>query len=175
MKKYIPLVLIAVSVVFYSGCEFDTLPLNVPISVPVVLTGVLNTVETSSNFCLTDYSSYTQHLDKMNKVTYIESAFRVDSVSHPNLAGNLRVELRNSSGTVLFLAEVNNIRPADYKITPYIIPLTGVQIQVINEYIANATNKCFIGSVSLTGITGGTPPYYLSGNIDMVFETEVDL
>jgi hypothetical protein len=175
MKKYIILVFVALSTVLYNGCEFDTLPINVPISIPVGLSGSQNSVENSKSFCLDEYESYSQYLEDMESITYIESAFRVDSLSSVNLTGNLKLELKTQSGQILFSKELNNIRPADYRTAPYVLPLTGDQINLINQYISNMSNKCFTASVSLTNISGGTPPYYVGGIIDMVFEAETEL
>jgi hypothetical protein len=175
MKKFILPLIIAASTIFFDGCEFDTLPINVPISIPVAMSGSVTSVDKTENFCLTSYESYTQHLEDLEKITYIESALRVDSVSNPNLSGSLSIELKSNTGQRLFLVQLNNFKPADYKVNPYILPLTGDQIILINQYVSNNQNTCFTISVTLNNLTGAASPYFISGFIDLVFEAETKL
>jgi hypothetical protein len=175
MKKLFIPFLIALSILSFNGCEFDTLPINIPISIPVIFEGSVNSINVEKSFCLDDYDSYKQHLNDMKNLTYLESAFRVDIISHPNITGTFNIELKNQAGQTLFSIQHNNFRPADYMVNPYILPLTGTHIQALNAYISNISNKCFSASASLTNITGGGAEINMVGNIDMVFEVEAQL
>jgi hypothetical protein len=176
MKKLFIPFLMAASTIFFDGCEFDTLPINVPISIPVVFEGSVNAISVNESFCLDDYDSYKQHLEDMKSITYLESAFRVNVISHPNITGSFNIELKNQAGIPLFSIQQSNFRPADYMVNPFIIPISPTQLQALNAYLSNTSNKCFTASASLTNITGGgADQINLTGNIDMVFEVEAQL
>jgi hypothetical protein len=178
MKKYnlllIPFLLL--SILPLTGCD-DPIPLNIPITVNVALSGA--NLTTSRSFCLDDFESYQDISDDINSLTYLEGALRVDSISNENLTGDILVELRRSDNqSVLFAYTLSNVRPANFKNTPYIFPLSAAQIQLLNNYIAsisNGGNACFTATVAASNVTGGNPPYYIGAVIDMVFEAETEL
>jgi hypothetical protein len=175
MKKYFILSAILISAILIKGCEIDPLPFNIPISVPLSYTGPLTSIVISQDFCMEDFSSYSQHTEDLNKITFLESAFRVDSVSPPNLTGSLGIELKTSSGQTVFNKQIQNFTPADYTVKPYIIPIEAAEIETLNNHLLQPGRKCFTAVVSLTGITGGFLQHHISGYIDMVFEAEVEL
>ncbi len=162
--------------IFLSGCDtFDSLPINIPLSVPVVITGSDNSLSQINSFCLDQYESYNSIVEDINRLTYIESALRIDSVSNVNLQGNIRVEIKNAASQTLFVIVLNNVKPSNYMVNPYVFPLTVDQVQLLNQYIQNMQNRCFISDVQVTGITGGSTPHYIRAYIDMVFEAETEL
>jgi len=164
------------SFIFFNGCDsFDSLPINIPLSVQVIVTGNSNSLGETASFCLDQYENYNDIAEDINTLTYIEGALRIDSVSNVNLQGDIRIELKNSAGQTLFLVNLNNVKPSNYMINPYIFPLTVDQVQMLNQYIQNLQNKCFNAEVEVTSITGGTTPHYIRAYIDMVFEAETEL
>jgi len=178
MKKYLTnfmLIAAAGTMFLFNGCDFESLPINIPLTVPVVVTGSNNALQELKNFCLDDYDSYNDYREDIRKLTYVEGALRVDSVSSVNLTGNIRIELKNQAGQTLFFFVLNNVKPSNYIRNPYIIPVDVNQIQILNEYIANLDNKCFQVDAQITGITGGTTPHYVRLLVDLVFEAETEL
>lgn len=168
--------LFILSFIFINGCDaFDSLPINIPLSVQVVITGNDNSLSETNSFCLDQYESYNDIAEDINTLTFIEGALRIDSVSNVNLQGNIRVELKNSAAQTLFVIVINNVKPSNYMVNPYVFPLTVDQVQLLNQYIQNMQNKCFISEVQVTGITGGSTPHYIRAYIDMVFEAETEL
>lgn len=157
-----------------SGCDmFDNLPINAPFSVPVIVDGSTNPVIKEQNFCLDQYENYQNISDQINTLTYLEGALRIDSVSSPNLVGNITVMLQTQAGQNLFSFVLNNVNPSNYKTNPYVFPLTTEQVQALNVYVGNLDNKCFNAYIRVD-VTQGQAPYYVGAYIDLVFEAVLD-
>ncbi len=159
---------------FISGCDmFDNLPINAPFSVPVIVDGSTNPVIKEQDFCLDQYENYQDISDQINTLTYLEGALRIDSVSSPNLMGNITVTLKTQADQPLFSLVLNNVNPSDYKTNPYVFPLTTEQVQALNQYVSNLDNKCFKAYIRVD-VTQGQTPYYVGAFIDLVFEAVLD-
>jgi hypothetical protein len=172
MKKYLMPVMLVFSVVFFNGCDLDSLPLNVPITRDFNLSGNADAVFDSETFSLDDYEDFVG--DDINTVTYVRSAVRVLTVSDPDLTGNIVINLRNGSG-FNFTATLNNVRPADYISDPYILNLTGEQVQDLNDYINSSVERIFTVSFEVTNISAATPPHTITGVFEAIFEVDTEL
>jgi hypothetical protein len=171
MKKF--LLMSVIAVLFISGCDLGSLPLNVPITVPFALTSQTNSLEQQKNFCLSQYEGLDE-TSKLQRITYVQSAFRIDSLSNNNLTGTLRVEVKHN-GSLIFFYQIASARLADYKTTPKILDLTSEQIQAINVFFENNKDACLDVQVQVSNISSATPPHYMAGFFDLVLEAEAEI
>jgi hypothetical protein len=179
MKKLIITFLIVFTVslglVYISCNKINTFPLNIPFSVNVVVQGSNNPGSAFTTYCLTQNSTFENYSDKIKKFTFIEAAWRTDSVKNIT-TGTVDVTVRISGGAILFHKTLPSTNPLAYKSTPYIFTLSPTEIQSLtnyfNAYLQNP-NQCLEASVIAT-VTSGSPPYYLSGNVDIVVEAETN-
>ncbi len=177
MKKIIIALLILFTVSFVIvniNCnKFNTFPLNIPFSVNVEVEGSNNPVSSFTQYCLNQNRTFKNYAEKMKKITFIEAAWRTDSVRNIT-TGTVNVVVKIVGGDTLFQKTLNGTNPATYKNMPYILSLTAVEIQALhnyfNAYLKNP-NQCLEASVAAT-VTNGTPPYYLKGFVDLVVEAE---
>jgi hypothetical protein len=185
MKIYLLKISASVFLLFlmiaWNGCdEFNKLPLNIPFTLTVHLTGSDNTISDSSDlFCLTqDSQTYQKYQDKINSLHFIEAAYRTISVVPTDLSGNITVALKDGNDNVLFQYVIPNATPADYMKpnSPYVLQLNQTQIDFINQYLSTLLNSgaCFYATVTVDNING-QPPYTLDGAIDMVIEADTQL
>ena len=186
MKKelYILLLIIITSTFVFinSGCDvFNNFPINIPVSKSFAAYGNSSTVSGSGPICLNEDSpTYRDYKDKIKSLTFIQAAFRFDSViasgiSAPNLKGDFIITVSGENYSELFSIKINNINPTDYINKAYVLPLNQNQSQSINSYISNLNNTCLLGKVEISNITGGNSPFLITGVIDMVFEADTEL
>jgi hypothetical protein len=163
----------------WNGCdEFNHLPLNIPFSLPVYMTGSNTIISDSSSYCLgIDSQTYDQYRDKIRSLHFVEAAFRTISVSPVDLSGDITVTLKDGTGAELFSYVIPDATPADYMKpnTPYILDLRQEQIDLINEYLDSVLNvgACFTGTVTVDNIIG-QPPFTIEGAVDMVIEADTE-
>ncbi len=164
----------------WNGCDkFNSLPLNIPFTINVSVSGSAATLTNSESYCLnTDSQTYTEYSDKINSLRFVEAAFRTKDVVPENLSGNINVSLQDGDGNTLFSYDVPGAAPADYMSpnTPYILQLDQSQIDFINTYLNSLLNQgaCFTASITVSNITGQAP-YSIDGAIDMVIEADTEL
>lgn len=159
---------------FSSGCDdFNKLPLNIPITIDFSLGG--GALSSTRNFCLDDYSSYTDFKDNINNIKLLRVIYRTFSVSHLDLQGDIQIEVAKSDGTIILNQTIPNVKPADY-ITPnqpLEFVLSQENLQAFNDYLSQLQNLCFIATISVKNpVAGDPPPYSLSGAVDILFEAE---
>ncbi len=174
-------VVLAVSMAFVgTSCDkFDTLPLNVPFSINVSTSGNSNpTVANPVQYCLTQSETYSDYIGDIEKLTFVEAAWRSISVSGIS-TGDVTVTLKIMGGKTLFQKTLSGIHPSDYKKpnAPYVLSLTPTEIDDLNDYLekyrANPNNTtCFEASVQAV-VTSGSAPYSLVGIVDMVVEAVI--
>jgi hypothetical protein len=182
IKAFVFVFSIALSFVSNSCNEFDTLPLNIPFSIKVITQGNSNpTVADPVSYCLNQSSTYNDYADNIQKLTYVEAAFRTDSVKNITL-GNVTVTVEVIGGTILFQKTLTGINPASYKSpnAPFILILTANEIAAVNTYLENyrsnpESTPCVRASIQANVTTPTTGPYYLGGFVDMVLEAETKL
>lgn len=162
-----------------TSCDkFDTLPLNIPFSVKVTIQGSDNPSQSSSTYCLVESSTYKNYVKDIKKLTFLEAAWRTDSVKNVT-AGEVKVTVRIAGGATLFQKTIAGTNPAAYLSpnAPFVLTLTETEIEALNTYFNNYLQnpaQCLQATVEVT-VSDGTPPYYLRGIIDMVVEGEIKL
>jgi hypothetical protein len=172
---------IALSFISNSCDKFDTLPLNVPFSVAVTTGGSSNpTAANPVTYCLSSSETYSDYVEDIEKLTFVEAAWRTVSVSNIT-EGDVTVTVRILGGAILFQKTLSGINPASYMSpnSPFVLSLTAAEIDALNSYLetyrANpGAAPCLQASVSAF-VTTGTAPYSLSGIVDMVVEAEIKL
>ncbi len=166
--------------VTWNGCDkFNSLPLNIPFTFNVSVSGSAATLSDSQSYCLgTDSETYNEYRDKIHSLHFIEAAFRTTNVDPETLSGNITVTLQDGDGNILFSYDIPGATPADYMTpnSPYILQLNQSQIDFINTYLNSLLNQgaCFTATVTVNNITG-QPPYTIEGAIDMVIEADTEL
>jgi hypothetical protein len=184
MKKYLiqfgTYIVLLFLMLAWNGCDkFNSLPLNIPFSLPIHVEGSASTLSDSSSYCLsTDSQTYNDYRDKINSLHFIEAAYRTTSVVPADLSGDINVALKDGDGNVLFSYDIPNATPADYMSpnSPYILQLDQSQIDFMNTYLNSLLSQgaCFTATVTVSNITGQAP-YTIDGAVDMVIEADTDL
>jgi hypothetical protein len=181
IKAFVVVFAITLSFVNTSCDKFDTFALNVPFSVEVTTGGSSNpTAANPVTYCLSSSETYSDYAEDIEKLTFIEAAWRTVSVSNIT-SGDVTVTVRILGGAILFQKTLSGINPASYMSpnSPYVLTLTAAEIAALNSYLetyrANPGGApCLQASVSAF-VTTGTAPYSLSGVVDMVVEAETKL
>ncbi len=182
IKAFVVVFAVALSFISNSCDKFDTFPLNIPFSIPNVITqGSTNpTGGSSTPFCISQSSTYSDYANDIEKLTFVEAAWRTDSVKNIT-SGDVTVTLKIAGGANLFQKVLSGINPANYKSpnAPFVLNLTPAEISALNTYLENyranpSSAPCLEASVSAF-VVSGTPPYYLKGIVDMVVEAETKL
>ncbi len=175
--KTLIVIIIASTAFVNTSCDkFESFPLNIPFSVTITTQGSTNPSVSSANYCLNESSTYQDYVKDIQKLTFIEAAWRTDSVKNIT-TGTVRVTVRVVGGAVLFTKTLAGTNPSAYINTPFILTLTESEIQAINDYLnkyLKEPSQCLQATVEAT-VTSGTPPYYLRGIVDMVVEAETKL
>jgi hypothetical protein len=184
MKKYIIRISTSLVLLFlmltWNGCDkFNSLPLNIPFSLPFQIEGSAATLTDNVSYCLsTDSQTYNEYRDKINSLHFIEAAYRTTSVLPADLSGDINVTLQDGDGNVLFSYDIPNATPADYMSpnSPYILQLDQGQIDFINTYLNSLLNQgaCFTATITVSNISGQAP-YTIDGAVDMVIEADTEL
>jgi hypothetical protein len=163
----------------WNGCdEFNSLPLNIPFTLKVHMEGVNTELSDSTSYCLsTDSDTYNEYKAKIKSLHFVEAAYRTLSVTPADLSGDIAVTLNDGNNNELFHSVIQGVTPADYMKpnSPYILPLTQEQIDLLNEYLNSLLNEgaCFTGKVTVNNISGN-PPFNIDAAIDMVIEADME-
>ena len=176
IKTFVVVFAVALSFVSNSCDKFDTFPLNIPFSVTIVTQGSNNPSIASSQLCLSESTTYQDYVDDIEKLTFVEAAWRTDSVKNIT-TGTVKVTVKIVGGATLFQKTLAGTNPSDYISTPYVLSLSATEIQALNDYLntyLDNPNQCLEASVEAT-VTSGTIPYYLRGIVDIVVEAETKL
>lgn len=178
LRIFVVVFVVALSFVNTSCDKFDTLPLNIPFAVTVTTQGNTNPSINSATYCLNESSTYRDYVEDIQKLTFVEAAWRTDSVKNIT-TGTVKVTVRVLGGATLFQKTIAGTNPSAYLSpnAPYVLTLTDTEIEALNTYLNNylkEPNQCLQATVEAT-VTAGTAPYYLRGIIDMVVEAETKL
>ncbi|NWF91037.1 MAG: hypothetical protein HXY50_16445 [Ignavibacteriaceae bacterium] len=178
IKLFVVIFAVALSFTSTSCDEFSSFPINIPFSITVVTQGSNNPAISNAQYCLTESETYEDYVDDIEGLTFVQAAFRTDSVKNIT-NGTIKITLSVIGGSTIFQKTLSNINPADYKSPngPFVLALTDTEIQALNtyfnQYLENP-NQCLQATVEAT-VNTGTPPYYLKGIIDMVVEAETKI
>jgi hypothetical protein len=178
MKKYIYNTITAIFIIFtavsFNACdEFNTFPINIPISFEFTATGSDSQFD-SGQYCLEQSDVYQDYQENVKSLSYIEAAYRTISISDPSVQGTINVQVLNTvTNTVIINFTLSSFRPADYISTPLILNVDQSQIDVFNTYLNSLplNAKCFRVIVTITGVSGTQT---LNGAVDAVFEAETE-
>ncbi len=180
--KFISLTAIFILPFFISGCDvINKLPINVPISFDFQMSG--SGLSQTRVICMSEADSYLDYQGKIKNLSLLRIIYRTNSsdnsVLPENIQGFFRVVIkRNDNKEVLIDKQVPNLKPIDFKKPnpPYELELTAEEKAIVNLYLNQNIDKdpCFEGTVTLLNITGGSPPYFLSGHVDVLIEAEVE-
>jgi hypothetical protein len=185
MKKYLINIGASVFLLFlmltWNGCdEFNSLPLNIPLTIKLDLTTSGGSLSASQEGCLsTNSDTYNEYKDKINSLRFVEAAFRTINVDPGELSGDITVTLSDENGTELFSYSAAGTRLADYMKpnSPYIFKLTQEQIDFINTYLDDIVNgtggSCFTATVTVNNLHNGGQINTLNCAIDMVIEADM--
>jgi hypothetical protein len=181
IKACVVLFAVALSFVSNSCDKFDTLPLNVPFSINVSTQGSSNpTAANPVSYCLSSSETYSDYTEDIEKLTFVEAAWRTVSVSNIT-AGDVTVTVRILGGAILFQKTLSGINPSNYKSpnAPFVLSLTATEVAALNSYLetyrANpGSAPCLQASVTAF-VTTGSAPYSLTGVVDMVVEAVTKL
>jgi hypothetical protein len=173
MKKYILhlflfLFAAAVSFTILSCDEFNTFPINVPVTFGFTVTGSDSDYD-SGLYCMSESEAYQEYQDNAESITYLKAQYRTISISDNSVEGTINIQVLNSSGTTIINFTETNFTPADYISDEYEITLTQNEIQAFNTYLNSLPDdqKCFTVIITVTGINGTQT---LNGAVDVVFE-----
>lgn len=185
MNKYLKPGFLALAVLFFSlsnGCDaFESFPINIPFTITFTATGNNSPITGGPQTGCMDSQSetYQDYKDKIQSLTFVEAAYRTISVSagNQNMTGNINVTIRIPGGSTLFSYTMNNVKPADYISTPFVLQLNESELTAIRNYLQlfESTTMCFEATYTLSNITGGTAPYTVVGAVDFVLEAETEL
>lgn len=181
IKVFVAVFALALSFVSNSCDKFDTFALNVPFSIEVVTQGNTNPTSGSTSYCLTGSDTYSDYVDDIEKLTYVEAAWRTaDDANNNIIAGVVSVTVRVDGGPILFSKTIAGANPSEYKSPnpPFILSLTAAEIQLMNDYLATYLqnpNQCLRAEVQANSTNPATGPYYLKGIVDLVVEAETKL
>ena len=168
-------IVFAVSLSFIStSCdEFDSIPLNIPVSFDFTATGN-NPVYDSGTYCLDDSSStYSKYADDIETLTYVEAAYRTKSSSSSTLSVTLNVRVINTNTQAAIIDfTLPNFKPSDYISAPLVLAFNQTQIQALNTYLADKNNRCFRAVITHGGMPAGQT---VVGAVDIVFKADINL
>jgi len=180
IKALVVVFAIVLSFVSNSCDKFDTFPLNIPFSVTITTQGSNNPSTSSSQYCLSQSETYQDYVEDIEKLTFVEAAWRTDSVKNIS-GGDVEITVRIVGGATLFQETLTNINPSDYKSpnAPFVLSLSATEIQALNDYLnsyLNSPNQCLEAEIKAT-IKSPLPvtTVYLRGIVDMVVEAETKL
>lgn len=179
--KYFLAVTLLIPALFMGGCDsINKLPINVPISFSFQMSG--STLADSKTFCMSESGTYLDYQGEIKKLSILRVIYRTDSgvnsVQPEQIQGIFQLIIsRGDNGQELINRQVN-LKPIDHKKPnpPYELSLTVEEVAIVNQYLNSNINgdPCFVGSVTLFNISGGSPPYQLNGHVDVLIEAEVE-
>lgn len=180
--KFISLITVFILPFFFNGCDtINKLPINVPVSFNFQMSGT--GLSQTRVICMSEADSYLDYQGDIKSLSLLRIIYRTSSADNSvvpeNIQGFFQVVIkRNDNKQVLIDKQVPNLKPIDYKKPhpPYELELTTEEKAIVNQYLNQNINNnpCFEGTVTLLNITGGSPPYSLSGHVDVLIEAEVE-
>ena len=177
LASFIAVVILTTAFLF-SGCDtvenLESIPLNIPITLPFKASGLV-TVSDQSTYCLEQSPTYNDFKDKIDSISFVEMVARVDSLSSNSLSGDLQVKLETASGLVLYETVILSAPLANYKTTPYRFVMQAADINAIDNFLKAIGQRCLKGTVSVTNITGGTPPHYIGVSVDILLRAKAKI
>jgi hypothetical protein len=173
MKKYILhlflfLFAAAASFTILSCDEFNTFPINIPVTFEFTASGS-DPEYNSGIYCLSGSEAYQEYQDNAESITYLKAQYRTISISDNSVQGTINIKVLDSSGDAIINFTETNFAPADYISDAYPITIAQNEIQAFNTYLNSLPDdqKCFRVLITVTGINGTQT---LNGAVDVVFE-----
>jgi hypothetical protein len=172
--KYFPVLLIFFSLFFFSSCDkFNSIPLNIPYSIPFFVSGSGSTYYTGSYCPDAQSTTYQDYEDKIQSLSYVQASLTIDSLSTASLTANVQIQVTDGSGNTLFTYNIDNFTPADYMNKAYVLTLTQNDIIALNTYLnKDLSDNCFQVTIQVSNLNG---TQYVGGNLDLVLEADTKL
>lgn len=181
IKALVVIFAVTMSFINTSCDKFDTFPLNIPFSIEVVTQGNNSSVSDSTTYCLSQSTTYQDYVKDIEKLTFVEAAWRIDVVQSIS-SGDIEITVSINGGGTLFQKTLTNVNPSAYQSPngPFVLILTDTEIQALNTYLNSYLknpNQCIKAKVKATvkSPLPVTQKVYLQGTIDMVIEAETKL
>ncbi|MBN2571912.1 MAG: hypothetical protein JXA68_07280 [Ignavibacteriales bacterium] len=180
IKTFLVAALLSISLLFVSCEEFENIDINVPFSIELTRQGLHPDDYERDTVCLdTESSTFQEYRNKFQNLTFVEAALRVKEVIPTTMTGDIYLWIISGTGDTLIAESVINVRPADYMNTPYVLPLSANEIQLINNYLAliqqNQVQPCFEGILQTQNIPGWDINKKIVFSIDIVIRGEVEM
>jgi hypothetical protein len=193
--KYLFLVLITITAFLSQSCDIlENFFLNLPLKQGVTSTGTGTTVNGSETVYLSDYDAYADNIDEIENVKYLAALYRTlprgENPSPPpdsldltqGLVGeDILVTVTDGDGNLVFTRSLPTAAAEDYLETPYEVVLTGDEITLMNQYLADFKDPVkrdllsFTGTVTMSGVP--LPPAgqinVLTGMVEILLELEI--
>jgi hypothetical protein len=193
--KYLFLVLITITAFLSQSCDIlENFFLNLPLKQGITSTGTGTTVAGSETVYLSDYDAYVDNIDEIENVKYLAALYRTlprgenpspppDSLDlTPGLVGeDILVTVTDGDGNLVFTRTLPTAAAEDYLETPYEVVLTGDEITLLNQYLADFKDPVkrdllsFTGTVTMSGVP--PPPAgqvnVLTGMVEILLELEI--
>ena len=176
--KYILLFTSFISIFSYQGCvveDFNKVPLNIPVTLPVLLAddGTQTVMISEALFCLDSNQIYNDFRSQIKSMTLVEISFRFSDVIPSETTGDMRFILRKAdvTGDILIDHSISSLTPEEYKIpaSPYILQLSPDQLEQMNAYLGN-NGTCFYGYIGIDNLSPSGRPKVIKGYVDMLFK-----
>jgi len=193
--KYLFLILITFTLFLNQRCDIlENFFLNLPLKQGITATGTNTTISSSETVYLSDYDGYADNIDEIENVTYLAALYRTlprgenpnpppDSLDlTPGLVGeDILVTVTDGDGNIVFTRSLPSAVAEDYLETPYEVELSGNEITLMNQYLADFKDPVkrdllsFTGTITMNGVPA--PPAgqvnVLPGMVEILLEIEI--
>jgi hypothetical protein len=175
-KSLFPVLLILIVISGISCDQFDNIFLNLPIKQEITASGNGPDIFETESFCLSDYDSFNDNIEDVESIEYVSAAyFTITSTSGLQGSGIVATLFKGDGVTPLFTVNLPTAVASDYINNPLKIELTQQEVDVLNAYLADyENNDCFIAELRVANVSGTVgPPYYITGQFELVVELEL--
>jgi hypothetical protein len=168
--------LILSSIIVINGCDpFEDFYIMLSMDTEMNSFGAGQSINITSDLCLSDFSDYTDNQDKLQEIRYVTTAYTTISATQGLRGDNARIRIYQSDGTTL-LAEysIPTFVAADYVDHPLEIKFTQQQVDDLNRYLANhQVNNCFKAVFQISNVQYQGTVYSLSAKFEFLAQLKV--
>ncbi len=175
---YKPLLIFIIlsSVLLIDGCDpFEDFYIMLPMDTEMNSFGAGQSINITSNLCLSDFSDYSDNQDNLKEIRYVTTAYTTINAT-PGLRGeNARVRIYQNDGTTLLCEySMPTFIAADYVDKPLEIKFTQQQIDNLNQYLANhKVNNCVKATFQISNVQYQGLTYSLSSKFEILAQLKV--
>lgn len=179
--KHILFIALLITAFSSQSCDvLNNLFLNLPLKQEIESSGNGPDISETEFFCMSDYDSYRDNIESIKNILYVSAAY-LTLDSSPGLEGtNISATLKDGLGNIIFTRNLPTAKAIDYLNNPYEIVLTETETAVLNDYLAKYkepgfADLCFSAELLVENVTDDDgPPYYLTGQVELVVEIEME-